>query len=97
MDRLRKIRDGLLRWRIPGRRRERPRVVRMPVHPKGATRIEAAVEAYRRASGWGHLLSRSAREEVAVPAYEDRALRGEQPPRRFCWRGRWYRVLGVAA
>ena len=98
MDRLRRIRDWLHRRGISGRRRRnRPRAFRMTVHRKGVTRIESAVAAYRRAGDWGSTLSRFAQEEVGVPAYEDRALRGERPPRRFCWRGRWYRVLEVAA
>ena len=53
--------------------------------------------AYRAASESVQTLSRSAQEAIEVPAYEEGAVRGERPPHRFCWRGRWYRVLEVAA
>ena len=42
-------------------------------------------------------MSKAAREAVEVPAYEDRALRGQCSPKRFRWRGRWYRVVEVCA
>ena len=42
-------------------------------------------------------MSRFVQEAVKVPAYEARALSGERSPDRFRWRGRWYRVVEVAA
>jgi len=68
------------------RRRRRDRVL-------GAV----VVQAYRRTPGGNHKRSHFANEAVEVPAYEDRALRGERAPHRFRWRGRWYRVVDVAA
>ena len=41
--------------------------------------------------------TRLANEVVDVPAYEEKALRGERAPHRFCWRGQWYRVIEVAS
>lgn len=55
------------------------------------------VGAYQRSFGGHHKRSHFANEAVEVPAYEDRALRGERAPHRFRWRGRWYRVIDVAA
>ena len=56
-----------------------------------------AVAAYRRTASWGERLTRAAQEAVEVPAYEERALRGERSPHRFRWRRRWYRVVEVSA
>ena len=42
-------------------------------------------------------MSRFAQQAVEVPAYEERALRGERSPDRFRWRGQWYRVVEVTA
>ncbi len=89
------------RWfrkRVGGRRRGgRVRVRRWWEGRGGAARLSAAIAAYQRAVNWGERVSRFAQEAVEVPAYEDRALRGERSPHRFRWRGRWYRVVEVAA
>lgn len=71
--------------------------VRTLAPARGATRVQAAVAAYRAAVNWGERMSRFAHEAVEVPAYEARALRGERSPQRFRWRGRWYRVVEVIA
>ncbi|MDA0745467.1 MAG: DUF6504 family protein [bacterium] len=54
-----------------------------------------AIAAYERCAAWGERVSRFANEAVEVPAYEDRALRGERSPHRLRWRGCWYRVVDV--
>jgi len=58
---------------------------------------ELGLAAYRSANAWGDRLSQAAQEAVQLPAYEVRALRGEAAPKRFRWRGRWYRVVDVGA
>jgi len=55
------------------------------------------IRAYRQSPGGNQKRTRFANEVVDVPAYEDRALYGERAPHRFRWRGRWYRVVDVAA
>ena len=90
---LRRLTSGTLRCRAKRVRRV-PRVRRRRRNPAD---LRLAVAAYREASRWGERMSRFAQEAVEVPAYEERALRGERSPDRFCWRGRWYRVVEVTA
>lgn len=60
--------------------------------PKRVLRV-----AYRQVTGGKTRQTHYANEVVDVPAYEDRALCGERAPHRFCWRGKWYRVVDVTS
>jgi len=53
--------------------------------------------AYKKAMDGRERISRFAHETVRIPAYEEKARSGERSPLRFEWRGRWYRVMDVAA
>lgn len=53
--------------------------------------------AYLRAPNGKLRQTHYANEVVDVPAYEKKALCGERAPHRFCWRGKWYRVVEVAS
>ncbi|MCZ6636543.1 MAG: DUF6504 family protein [bacterium] len=59
--------------------------------------LEVALRAYGQSAHWNERISRFVHEVVKVPAYEDRARRGERSPHRFQWRGQWYRVVDVSA
>lgn len=83
---LRNLVIGPKRQVVKRRRRRRDR-----------TAGKVAIWAYRHVLSGNHKRSHFANEAVEVPAYEDRALRGERAPHRFRWRGRWYQVVDVAA
>ena len=77
--------------------RPKKRVMRPKHRRLGQVLGRVVVGAYQKSLGSHHKRSRFANEVVDVPAYEDRAMRGERAPHRFRWRGRWYRVVDVAA
>jgi hypothetical protein len=56
-----------------------------------------AASAYRRAARQGKRYSWLVDEPVEVHPGEGGALRGECPPRRFRWRGRWHRASEVSS
>jgi len=62
----------------------------------GAASARAAAS-YRRVAREGKRYSWLIDEAVEVHPGEVSALRGERPPRRFRWRGRWHRVQEVAS
>ena len=76
----------------PGKRR---RSVRRSYLPRRLTQ-RSAVDAYR-LSCWPDRRSSFAHEIIRIPAYEDRARRGQRAPHRFEWRGQWHRVVDVGA
>jgi hypothetical protein len=66
-----------------------------PVNPPSAP--SRAVSAYRQAARQGKRYSWLIDEAVEVHPDEAMALRGECPPRRFRWRGRWRRIQEVSS
>ncbi len=88
---LRRAVIGLLPWR-----RRNPRRARR-FSGRRTAGLETAAEAYHRSVKWGDRLTRYANEPVDVPPYEVGALKGERPPHRLRWRGRWYRLGGETA
>jgi len=65
--------------------------------PKSPSAPSRAVSAYRRAAREGKRYSWLIDEAVEVHPDEAVSLRGERPPRRFRWRGRWHRVQEVSS
>lgn len=85
---------GWIKKWYPGRRRVRRSVVRIR-RLKLPKRV--LLVTYNHLFGSQIRQTHYANEVVDVPAYEDRALRGERAPHRFCWRGTWYRVVEVTS